>query len=364
MKIAFWTVTRGAGNTAKEFKNILSETAKDFEITVFTMKKYNVQDTNQIEKFTEELENNFSFYDGHIFIMASGIVIRKIIPLLKGKDVDPAILLMDEGRHFVISLLSGHLGGANELTYKIANNLNLIPVITTSSDITGKIAVDTISQKLNAELEDLKSAKDVTSLIVDGKKVDILLPKNVKFRKDNQDKNKNIDGTIIVSNKKNIEITRIYPKNLILGIGCKRDTKEENILNAIYDILDKHNLSINSIKHFATVDLKADELGLVSAIKKLEKELKIISREEIIKIEDLFEGSDFVKKNIGVRAVSEPVSLLSSYEFMKEYEKYKNNFDLIKKIFEEKYKNNFIEMKAIYNGITISIYEEENIYEQ
>lgn len=182
MKIAFWTVTRGTGNTAKNFKEILKKKISDFEMTVFIMKKYEVEDTEQIENFTQKLEENFNLFDGHIFIMASGIVVSKISTLLKGKDVDLAVLLIDEGKYFVISLLSGHLGGANELTYKIANNLDLIPVITTSSDITGKIAVDTISQKLNAELEDLKSAKDVTSLIVDGKKVDILLPANVKFK--------------------------------------------------------------------------------------------------------------------------------------------------------------------------------------
>ncbi|PID67153.1 MAG: cobalt-precorrin 5A hydrolase [Fusobacteriales bacterium] len=359
MKIAFWTVTRGAGNTAKNLKEILDKKISDFEITVFTMKKYEVENTNQIENFTQKLEENFSSFDGHIFIMASGIVVRKISKLLKGKDIDPAVLLIDEGKHFVISLLSGHLGGANELTYKISSALNLVPVITTSSDITGKIAVDTIAQKLNAELEDLKSAKDVTSLIVDGKKVDILLPANVNF----QNKKNNAEGTIIISNKKNVEITRIFPKNLILGIGCKKDIKKEDILNAIEDILEKNNLSSKSIKHFATVDVKENELGLVEAVKTFNKNLKIISREEIIKIENLFEGSDFVKKNIGVRAVSEPVSLLSSDEFMKEYEKIdKDNFDLVKKLFEEKYKENFIEMKARYNGITISIYEEEDIY--
>ena len=86
-----------------------------------------------------------------------------------------------------------------------------------SSDVTGKIAVDTISQKLNAELEDLKSAKDVTSLIVNGQKVNILLPKNVKVTNEIS-----ADGFILVSNKKNIEYTRIYPKNLILGIGVRR----------------------------------------------------------------------------------------------------------------------------------------------
>ena len=180
MKLAFWTVTKGAGNIAREYKEKLQEHLKEDSIDVFTLKKYDVENTIQIEDFTANINENFSQYDGHIFIMASGIVIRKIASLIGTKDKDPAVLLIDEGKHFVISLLSGHLGGANELTHSLANILKLVPVITTSSDVTGKIAVDTISQKLNAELEDLKSAKDVTSLIVNGQKVNILLPKNVK----------------------------------------------------------------------------------------------------------------------------------------------------------------------------------------
>jgi len=222
MKLAFWTVTKGAGNIAREYKEKLQEHLKEDSIDVFTLKKYDVENTIQIEDFTANINEKFSQYDGHIFIMASGIVIRKIASLIGTKDKDPAVLLIDEGKHFVISLLSGHLGGANELTHSLANILKLVPVITTSSDVTGKIAVDTISQKLNAELEDLKSAKDVTSLIVNGQKVNILLPKNVKVAD-----NITADGFILVSNKKNIEYTRIYPKNLILGIGCKRDTKAE-----------------------------------------------------------------------------------------------------------------------------------------
>ena len=336
MKLAFWTVTKGAGNIAKKFKEKLKEHLKDYDIDVFTLKKYDVENTIQIEDFTTNINEKFSQYDGHIFIMASGIVIRKIANLIGTKDKDPAVLLIDEGKHFVISLLSGHLGGANELTYSLANILKLVPVITTSSDVTGKIAVDTISQKINAELEDLKSAKDVTSLIVNGQKVNILLPKNVKV----SDKN-SADGFILVSNKKNIEYTRIYPKNLILGIGCKKDTKAEDILFAIEDCLDKNNLDIKSVKKIATVDVKENEQGLINAAKFLNLDLEIVSRDEIKKVQNQFEGSDFVEKTIGVRAVSEPVALLSSAGNGK-----------------------FLVMKEIYNGITISIYEEEiEIYE-
>ena len=336
MKLAFWTVTKGAGNIAKKFKEKLKEHLKDYDIDVFTLKKYDVENTIQIEDFTTNINEKFSQYDGHIFIMASGIVIRKIANLIGTKDKDPAVLLIDEGKHFVISLLSGHLGGANELTYSLANILKLVPVVTTSSDVTGKIAVDTISQKLNAELEDLKSAKDVTSLIVNGQKVNILLPKNVKIT----DKN-SADGFILVSNRKNIEYTRIYPKNLILGIGCKKDTKAEDILFAIEDCLDKNNLDIKSVKKIATVDVKENEQGLINAAKFLNLDLEIVSRDEIKKVQNQFEGSDFVEKTIGVRAVSEPVALLSSAGNGK-----------------------FLVMKEIYNGITISIYEEEiEIYE-
>ena len=331
MKLAFWTVTKGAGSIAREYKRKLENNLKDCNIDVFTLKKYDIEDTTQIEDFTSNINEKFSQYDGHIFIMASGIVIRKIANLIGTKDKDPAVLLIDEGKHFVISLLSGHLGGANELSYSIANILKLVPVITTSSDVTGKIAVDTISQKLNAELEDLKSTKEVTSLIVNGQNVNILLPKNVRV-----DEEKSADGFILVSNKKNIEYTRIYPKNLILGIGCKKDTKAEDILKAIEECLDKNNLDFRSLKKIATVDVKENEQGLIDASNFLGLDLEIISRDEIKKIQDQFEGSDFVETNIGVRAVSEPVALLSSTGNGK-----------------------FLVMKEKYDGITISIYEEE-----
>ncbi|MDO4691035.1 MAG: cobalt-precorrin 5A hydrolase [Fusobacterium sp.] len=334
MKIAIWTVTRGAGNIAKEYAEILNKKLEDVIINTYTLKKFEIADTVQIDDFTSKITEKFNFYDGHIFIMASGIVIRKISNLLKSKDIDPAVLLIDEGKHFVISLLSGHLGGANELTQTVAGILNLIPIITTSSDITGKIAVDSIAQKLNAELDNLKSAKDVTSLIVDGKKVNILLPKNVKISE-----NGNSEGIILVTNRKKVEITKICPKNIVLGIGCKKGTEAENILAAIEDVMNKYNLDIKAIKHIATVDIKENEEGLIKAVEFLDLELKIISREEIKKVENQFEGSDFVQSNVGVRAVSEPVAFLSSSQ-----------------------NGRFIAMKEIYSGITISIYEEDNLY--
>lgn len=337
MNLAIWTVTRGAALLGKEYKERIEKSLQEMSLDLYALQKFEIEGSISMENFTEVLGEKFSSYDGHIFIMASGIVIRKLAPLLERKDKDPAVLLMDEGKHFVISLLSGHLGGANQLTNSLAEILHVIPVITTSSDITGKIAVDSISQVLKAELEDLNSAKDVTSLIVDGKKVNVLLPKNVNIKRLQQESTStNADGIILVSNRKKVEITKICHKNIILGIGCKKNTKKQDILEAIEKAMIRHNLNEKAIKHIATVDVKAEEAGLIEAANSLGLDLKIISREEIKTVEHLFEGSDFVEENIGVRAVSEPVALLSSHQ-----------------------NGSFLEMKGRYGGITISIYEEE-----
>lgn len=327
MKLAVWTVTRGAGLNGVEIKNKIEG------IDVFTLSKFKIDNSIQIENFTEELNEAFNKYDGHIFIMATGIVIRKIASLIKSKDVDPAVVVIDEGMNFVISLLSGHLGGANDLTQNLHEIFGLVPIITTSSDVTGKIAVDTLSQKLKCNLKSLEAAKKVTSLIVDGKNVELSLPKNIC--------NENPEGVVVISNKENLEVVHLYPENLVIGIGSRRGIEKEKVYEFLIETLEKHNLSLKSIKHFATVDLKADEKGIVETARELGKELKIVSREEILTVEDMFHGSEFVKKEIGVKAVSEPCAYLTSSKDGK-----------------------FIEIKAKKDGMTISIYEERFIYEK
>ena len=325
MNIAIWSVTRGAGRVALKL-------GEKIAADVYTLAKFGIENSIQIENFTDEIQSKFNSYDAHIFIMATGIVVRKIAPLIKTKDVDPAVLVVDEKERFVISLLSGHLGGANELTEELAQKFSLLPIVTTSSDITGKIAIDTLSQKMQCQMENLEKAKNITSLIVDNKNVDILLPKNVRVGENGG----NSSGVVIASNRENIEVMRLYPQNLIIGVGCRRGTSKENILVAIDKVMKKHNLSYKSIKKIATVDVKADEIGLIEAAKSLDKELVIVDRKEIAPIEHMFKGSEFVKKQIGVTCVSEPCAYIAS------------NKDGV-----------FLEMKFIDNGITISIYEEK-----
>ena len=277
------------------------------------------------------MEKTFNKYDLHIFVAATGAVVRIIEGKFKSKDTDPAVITIDDHANFVISLLSGHLGGANEECKKIASGIGAIPVITTASDVGGKIAVDTLSQKIKAKLNDLDGAKRVTSLIVNGENVSLHLPKNIV----NHDENS--AGAIIVSNRKNIEISKIIPQNIFIGIGCKRGVSKEHIIEKLKYAMDKQNLELSAIKMAASAWVKSDETGLLEAMKELDIPIKFFEKEEILKLEDLIEEkSEYVKKTIGVYGVSEPCAFLASSG-----------------------KGTFLAKKIKLDGMTLSIFEEE-----
>ena len=276
------------------------------------------------------LEKTFNKYDLHIFVAATGAVVRIIEGKFKSKDTDPAVITIDDHANFVISLLSGHLGGANEECKKIASGIGAIPVITTASDVGGKIAVDTLSQKIKAKLNDLDGAKRVTSLIVNGENISLHLPKNIV----NHDENS--AGAIIVSNRKNIEISKIIPQNIFIGIGCKRGVSKEHIIEKLKYAMDKQNLELSAIKMAASAWVKSDETGLLEAMKELDIPIKFFEKEEILKLEDLIEEkSEYVKKTIGVYGVSEPCAFLASSG-----------------------KGAFLAKKIKLDGMTLSIFEE------
>ena len=322
MKLAVITVTeKGVRNGLKIKEKINCD--------VFTISKFMKEKTLLIENGLQNFfEKNLLKYDTFLFITASGIAVRTIAPFIKSKDKDPAVLTMDEEGNFIISLLSGHIGGANEAAKILGEITGAVPVISTASDVSGKIAVDTIAMKINGKLESLESAKKVTSLIVAGKEVDIKVPENMG--------NENPQGVILISNRKNIEIAKIIPQNIVVGIGCRKDMSGEKIISAVKNSFEKLNLCEESIRVFATVDIKENEAGIIGTAEYFGKELKIISREDIQKIENNFETSQFVKKSIGIGAVSAPCAFIAG-----------------------KGRGKFLAEKLKYEGITISIFEEE-----
>jgi len=166
-KCAVITLSREGLNTAHRIKN-------NFEVDIYTLEKYIVSDEkpiiNSLEAFSRFL---FDEYETLIYIMSTGIVVRVIAPYIEHKSVDPAVIVMDGKGQYVISLLSGHLGGANEKTRQLAKKIGGQAVITTTSDVLGKTAVDTLALALDCSIDSLKNAKEVTAAIIDQKKIAI-----------------------------------------------------------------------------------------------------------------------------------------------------------------------------------------------
>lgn len=352
MKTAIIALTRNGSDLA--FKLALK-----LDADVFIKKEFLKESTNKelrVISFENTLSNLieeiFSLYDELIFIMACGIVVRTIAPYIKSKTSDPAVIVMDEKGEHAISLLSGHMGGANKLAKKIAEKIGATPVITTSTDINGVISFDVFAVENNCSIENIEDLKYISSELVNGGNVDFFtdckikgsIPENIKLLSELSIKKPEASNYgVILSNRTDLKtdgrkILVLRPKNLVVGIGCKRNTKAEQIKLAVSDFLLMNNRSINSIRQFVTIDLKEDEQGLLEYCNEIGLELKIIPRQQIESIERNYSYSEFVKEKIGVGSVAEPCSILGSKM------------------------GRLICKKTAYQGITLALSEEENEY--
>lgn len=296
----------------------------------------------------ELMEGLFHDYDRLLCIMATGIVVRMIAPYIKHKSQDPAIVVMDEGGQFAISLLSGHLGGANEWTHQLADLIGAQPVITTATDVNGYPAPDVLARHLHCKIDDFSILKIVNADIVAGKQVNYYIDSQLfnaeaykgavmehaatfgktqvgYFEASPQGitslceslEDQHLESAILITDKllnpslgKRILILR--PPTVTVGIGCRRDTPKEFILEAVLSSLKKEKLSPLSVMSAASVIVKADEVGLLAAMEKLKWPIKFFTQEEMapcIESQEL-EESNFVKQTIGVGNVCETTALL------------------------------------------------------
>ena len=293
------------------------------------------------KKLSEFVSEIFDEYDYIIFIMSCGIVVRTIAPLIENKFVDPAILVSDEKGKNIISLLSGHIGGANEMALYISDLLNSNPVITTATDVNNKSSLDMIAKKLNAHIYDFRNkVLKINSMLVNDEIVNLFIDGNYDidtrgFNVCKRDEINNLDEVVVISNKKNLNlinnnILKFVPKNIVIGIGCRKNTDKEYMINSLFDFLHKQNIDINSIKEIGSIDTKKEENALINLSTYLNVPFRTFTVEEISSVENLYEKSDWVKQNVGVYSVAEPVAHLLS-------------------------DGNLIIKKHKYNGITFSV---------
>ncbi|AJE11574.1 cobalt-precorrin 5A hydrolase [Clostridium botulinum] len=377
MKISIINVTKIGNDIAYKIKEHI-----DADLySKYVIEKLERQGFN----FKEIVKKSFEDYDAIIFISSTGIAVRAIAPFIQSKDKDPAVIVIDSTGKYVISLLSGHLGGANELAEKIARVLEAEPIITTATDNLNIKAPDIIAKENNLVIEDLKKEKDIAALLVNGEKVAFLdEDRLVNFPKGYTYDIGDVKGLVIVTNKlhvdktflnedkklisqgeskykksklagektlvsKHIEkeikpisksvqleikqedfqmqsldnkcILKLIRKNIVLGIGCRKNYDEITMKENVIKVLKEENIDLKSINSIVSVEIKKDE----NAIKELSKFLGCpfitYSIEEMKKVEHKFKDSEFVRKTIGVGSVCEPSIELKGAKIIKEKQK-------------------------------------------
>ena len=268
MRIAIFSITQRGLNLSKKISEQLEGCAEFIKGKNF-------------ESLREVVDENFQKYDALIFISATAIAVRMIAPHIKNKLIDPAVIVIDELGQHVISLLSGHIGGANDLTLKVAKIIHAEPIITTATDINKKFSIDSLA---GIKPEPKDAIKIINSAILRGEKVFVTA------------------GDTILN---------LNPLKLILGIGCKRGTSKEKIFSAVNESCKKISQPIERINLIASVDIKRDEVGLIEFAKMINREIKFFDVKTLQKTIDRYNltESEFVKKIIGVGNICESSAL-------------------------------------------------------
>lgn len=306
------------------------------------------------DSLKSHIERIMRDYDQVLFIMAMGIVVRMIAPYIEHKSKDPAIVVIDEAGQHTISLLSGHLGGANEWTRTIALAIDSDPVITTATDVNGLPAPDVWARKEGLVVDDFQTLIAINAAIVAGEIVpyyiDESLPHGERLvasakehlgqhsevytfnamtsseidthadRSINRHRKNaiNSDSFRVVVTDKMITTTPnqliLRPKTFAMGIGCRRDTPKNLILDAIQQSLEKQKLSPKSLLTAASVVVKADEIGLLTAVQELGWPIVFFEQDELATVIEEYNltESTFVKRTIGVGNVCETTALLAA----------------------------------------------------
>lgn len=287
----------------------------------------------------------FYEYDAIIAIMASGILIRSIAPLVESKVTDPAILNIDDNGNFVISTLSGHLGGANELAHKISGLIDATPVITTSTDVNKKLGIDVLAKDLYLTIDNTKEILYFNKAILEGNELSFTINPNKNFDYLFEYLNNNtleIDLSIYYSSKISVDEIHVEidehkiilkEKKIVVGIGCRRGKECEKIYDGLKKSLDDLNILPSRVNMLTSAEIKKDEKGILELSDKLEIPVEFVKIDKL----KLFESrdvtkSDFVYSKFGIYGVCEPSALIMA------------GFD-----------SKLIYKKTSYDGVTISI---------
>ncbi len=304
MKTAVIAITAGGQLLAKKLSQSLA--------------KCTLLEKPEDKRIASILETNWRQFDGFICIMATGIVVRSIAALLEDKYKDPAILVMDEEANNVISLLSGHIGGGNALTLKVAEITGANPVITTASDVLKLTAIDLWIRHNNLAYGERTDITTLSAKLVNYGRLTIYTDLRVdKIPKEFIRIEQAAEADILVSNRifPDTKGIQFVPKNLVVGSGCKRGTPASDFHEALSELFQAHNLQLSALRNLASIDKKNDEAGLLQFAAEKGVRIDFYNKDKINTLKDLDERLDISKaalKAVGAIGVAEPTSLLSA----------------------------------------------------
>lgn len=246
--------------------------------------------------------------DGLIYVGAAGIAVRAVAPYVQDKTHDPAVVAVDECARFAVPLLSGHLGGANALAKRIAAVCGAQAVITTATDRHGVFAVDEWTKRQNAVILNPEQIKRVSGKRLRGETVSVYsfwpidgaAPDGVCRTEDPTAPDVRLDWREAAG-----EVLCAVPRALVLGIGCRRDTPQEEIERQFAALCAQTRLSAQAVCAVSSIDRKKDEPGLRAFCAAHGWPFVTYSAEELMQVSGSFTASPFVQSVVGVDNVCE-----------------------------------------------------------
>ena len=327
--VAIIAITKNGIEIAKNLKSKFS----DWQ--VFVPSKFSNNDSN-INWFedstTEKIGELFKKYNALVCIFSLGAVIRLVAPHMKDKKTDPAVVVVDDTAKFVISTLSGHLGGANKLSEDIAETLGATPVITTAADVNKTIAVDLVGKEFGWKIDDDSTVTKISAFMVNEEKIGLFqdagekdwwvpkkeLPKNVhRYASLDELAKSDCKGFLIISDKtiqhpQILERSVVYrPKTLVVGVGLHWDTSKDTIKEGLEFCLSKYNLSPKSVARFSSIKKEAQVAGLREIAEEMQVPVDYYEKQDLAGIA-IPNPSDVVKNFEGTPSVSEASAIKSS----------------------------------------------------
>lgn len=251
-----------------------------------------VSETESVSEITGEY---FGRVDVIIYITAMGIAVRSIAPYINHKSEDPAVIVIDVSGKFCIPVLSGHAGGANELSEKLAVFLEAQSVITTATDVCGVFAVDEYARKNNLIISDWRLAGKISAELLNEDKRTYKIEISDKILTDCDEKT-----------------LYLIPRDIVVGIGCRRGTSADKIRKAIMKCLEENNIDSRAVCEISSIDLKKNEQGIIEAGNELKVPFLTYDKECLCDLEGEFSESNFVKSIVGVDCVCERSAVMGA----------------------------------------------------